>query len=381
MKVVNEPTYKKYITGELKRFDDRNTAFSRGHVEGNKYTAMHEKGITNMLNAPPGQTILDHATSVAGGTVDYVVRMNLLGREMKPIYNDGYRLKDPDPAAMSRVIKEKAKWIGADDVGIARINPLWIYSHWGHHNVKYSQAAEVGDPIELPSGYKFVIVMLNELAHEVIQRSPAVEYETDISYSKGVWCAASLATFITELGYRAIPTVNEIGINVAMAVDAGLGEMGRSGQLITRDYGPRVRISKVFTDLPLIPDRPVDIGVQEFCEKCAICAQYCPSEAIPMGERTDRAWDECNSPGMLKWPIHAMKCFDWWVKNGNHCSICIRVCPWNKPNDALHKGVRFFAERNILTRLIVRMDQMMGYGKQVVKDGPVKDCSVERKKR
>ena len=54
-----------------------------------------------------------------------------------------------------------------------------------------------------------------------------------------------------------------------MAVDAGLGELGRNGQLITRDFGSSVRISKVFTDLPLIPDRPVDLGVQRFCEQCA----------------------------------------------------------------------------------------------------------------
>jgi hypothetical protein len=59
-----------------------------------------------------------------------------------------------------------------------------------------------------------------------------------------------------------------------------------------------------------------------------------------------------------------MKCLDWWVKNGTHCSVCIRVCPWTKPNNLLHKTVRLLAERNILTRLIVKADQMLGYGKQ-----------------
>ena len=260
---VKEPTYKKFITGELERFDDRNTGFSRGHIEGNKYTAMHNQCIENFKKSRPGQNILDHATWVAGATVDYVVRANLLGRETKPIYNTEYRLKNPDPVALTRIIKEKACWIGADMVGVAKLNPSWIYTHWGHQNVRYSHAAEVGDPIEIPPEFNMVIVMIHEMGYEAIQRSPGIEYDTDIAYSKGAWCTSSLATFIAELGYRAIPSVNELGIDIAMAVDAGLGEMGRNGLLITRDYGPRVRISKVFTNLPLIPDSPIDIGVQK----------------------------------------------------------------------------------------------------------------------
>jgi len=376
LKYAEEPTYKKFITGELKRFDDRNTGFSRGHVEGNKYTNMHNQCIENLKNGKPGQTILDHATWVAGATVDYVVRGNLLGRESQPIYNTEYKLKDPDPVALTKIVKEKATWIGADMVGVAKLNPSWIYSHWGNQNVRYSHAAQVGDPIELPPEFDKVIVMIHEMDYQVIQRSPAIEYETDIQYSKGAWSASSLATFISELGYRAIPTVNELGIDVAMAVDAGLGEMGRNGMLITRDYGPRVRISKVFTDLPLVLDSPIDIGVQKFCEKCSLCAKYCPSRALLPGERTDRGWNEHNVSGMLKWPIKAMNCLDWWVKNGNHCSICIRVCPWNKPKNLFHKSVRILAERNILTRFLVFMDQFFGYGKQVIKKYHIRDLSV-----
>jgi reductive dehalogenase len=149
-----------------------------------------------------------------------------------------------------------------------------------------------------------------------------------------------------------------------MAVDAGLGELGRHGLLITRDFGPRIRISKVFTNLPLIADFPIDIGVQKFCEKCKLCAKHCPSRAIQDGKRTDRAWDKSNSEGLLKWPIRAMNCFEWWVKNGNGCSVCIRVCPWNKPNNLLHKFVRIFPERDLFTKLILNMDQRFGYGRQ-----------------
>ncbi len=376
MKCVNEPTYKKFITGGIERFDDRNTGFARGAVEGDKYSVMHDKSIVNIEKRVPGKTILDHATWVAGRTVDYIMRKNNLARESAIIYNHKYRLKNPDPAAMTEIVKETALWIGANLVGVAKLNPLWVYTHWGKHNVMYTDAANAGDPIEIPSEYKTVIVMAHEMDYDIVRRSPNVEYETDIGYSKCAWCAGSLATFISELGYKAIPSVNELGLSIPMAVDAGLGELGRLGLLITRDFGPRVRISKVFTDLPLIPDSPIDIGVQEFCEKCKLCAKRCPSQALSTEDRTDQAWDICNSPGMLKWPIRAMKCFDWWVKNGTHCSVCIRVCPWNKPNDLLHKMVRNFSERNIFTNLIVFMDQLLGYGKQVKPENRGQDPSV-----
>lgn len=364
MKRLDEPYYKVYITGQLKRFDERDTGFSRGADEGDKYTHMHETSVENIEKLIPGKTILDHAMWVAARTTDYILRKNALAREGAPIYNKNYRLKNPDPSAMTKIIKDMARWIGADLAGVAKLNPLWIYTHWGIHNAMYTNAAKSGDPIDIPSECDRVIVMIHEMDYELIRRTPDVEPGTDIGYSKAAWCASSLATFIRELGYQAIPSSNELGLSIPMAVDAGLGELGRHGLLITREFGPRVRISKVFTDLPLMPDTPIDIGIHKFCEKCGQCEKHCPSRAIMSGPRTDKAWDRSNSEGILKWPIHAMNCFDWWVKNGTHCSVCIRVCPWNKPNTLFHKYVRVMAERNLFTRLLVFMDELLGYEKQ-----------------
>ncbi|MBW2059114.1 MAG: hypothetical protein JRJ26_16630 [Deltaproteobacteria bacterium] len=125
MRRLQEPYYRKYITGPLQRFDDRNTGFSRGAVEGDKYTVMHENSVENVEKLIPGKTILDHAMWVAGRTVDYILRKNALARGGAPIYNKKFRLKNPDPSAMAIIIKEMARWFGADLVGIARLNPLW----------------------------------------------------------------------------------------------------------------------------------------------------------------------------------------------------------------------------------------------------------------
>lgn len=380
MKILAEPSYKRFIRSELRRFDERNTGFSRGVVEGDKYTLMHENSVRNIEKLIPGKTIIDHASWVAGRTVDYILRKKVLAREGGPIYNTRYRLEDPDPHAMTRIIKGVALWLGADLVGIAKLNRLWIYSHWGEHNAMYTNAARPGEPIDIPAEYDKVIVMIHEMDYERIHRTPAVESETDIAYSRMGWCASSLATFIRELGYLAIPCGNELGLSIPMAIDAGLGELGRMGLLMTREFGPRVRISKVFTDLPLVPDSPIEIGVQRFCEKCSLCAKHCPSHAIMSGPRTDKPWDQSNSTGVLKWPIRAMDCLNWWVANGTHCSICIRVCPWNKPRTLFHRSVRVLAERDLFTRILVLCDQLLGYGKQARGKGfmSIQEPSIKR---
>lgn len=75
---------------------------------------------------------------------------------------------------------------------------------------------------DMPKDYKYAVVMVYEMSYDIVNRSPAVEADTDIAYPKGAWCATSLATFISALEYKAIPAVNEIGVNVPMAVNAGL---------------------------------------------------------------------------------------------------------------------------------------------------------------
>ena len=180
--------------------------------------------------------------------------------------------------------------------------------------------------------------------------------------------APSVATYIRELGYHAIPSGNDLAINIPLAVDAGLGELGRHGMLITEQFGPRIRICKVFTDLPLAVDSPIDIGVQTFCERCQLCAEACPSKAIISGDRTDKAWDVSNNTNLLKWPVKAMDCLDWWDRNRGTCSNCMRVCPYNKPQGWLHSLVKEVVKVTpTFDRFFVKMDRAMGYGKQVIK--------------
>ena len=377
-KKVSEPTYQGFVVGELERFDESNHVYSRvdrGEVIPPEMIPKGESSksaVHRIFTFDPdrkdkrGYSQADYARRWAGRTIDYMARQNLHGREIDP---NTSRVEIDDIQRMTVLIKKIAKWFGADLVGIAPLNRTWVYSHWGDHSVKLGLGGKVGDPLELPEYLTNVIVMAIEMNYQHIRRSPAVESATDIAYSKMGFIAPSVARFIQELGYHAMPSGNDTALSIPMAVDAGLGELGRNGILITEKYGPRVRLCKVFTDLPLVHDKPVDLGVQAFCEICEKCAKSCPGQALKHGERTAEHNNVSNNVNILKWPVNAERCIQWWAKNRAHCAVCIRVCPFNKPDELLHKMVRWHV--NYLpqfNRLIKWMDDVVGYDKQILGD-------------
>ena len=90
---------------------------------------------------------------------------------------------------------------------------------------------------------------------------------------------------------------------VPLAVDAGLGEMGRLGYLLTKKLEPRVRLGAVTTTLPLLPDRPVDIGVADFYRICKKCATCCPSASMSASScSTPSASSPSSNAGLVIWP-------------------------------------------------------------------------------
>jgi reductive dehalogenase len=209
--------------------------------------------------------------------------------------------------------------------------------------------------------------MAIEMDQAYMQTSPTggAAAGTGLGYSKMAFVAGLLAEFIRELGYRAIPCGNDTALSIPIAIEAGLGELGRNGLLITEKFGPRVRLCKVFTDLPLVPDEVHFFGVDDFCRDCLVCAQDCPSQAISHGEKTTEALNRSNNPGVLKWPINAEQCYKYWIANRLDCANCIRTCPFNKGEGRLHDLARAFVRNTPrANRLFVWLDGVLGYGRQ-----------------
>jgi len=228
-----------------------------------------------------------------------------------------------DSAAMSTRIKEVAGFFGADLVGIAKLNRFWLYSQ------SYNRVTDQSGPIKMPKGCESVIVMTVEMDYRThVGSDMGASTATGLGYSKMAFVSSLTAQFIRNLGYAALPCGNDTALSIPLAVDAGLGELGRNGLLITPQFGPRVRLCKVITDLPLQPDRPIDFGVQEYCERCGKCSENCPAHAIS-NEKTASVINASGSSGVLKWPVNGEECFRFWCKEGIDCSICVRVCPLN----------------------------------------------------
>jgi len=146
-------------------------------------------------------------------------------------------------------------------------------------------------------------------------------------------------------------------IMVPLAVDAGLGELGRQGYLISQKYGCRIRVFGVTTDMPLVPDKPVSIGVDEFCERCKKCATSCPSNAIPLDNKTVHN-------GIEKWKLDEESCYTFWGKVGTDCAICMSICPFSRPDRPIHRLVRWIVARSPVANTVFPHIDNFIYGKK-----------------
>jgi epoxyqueuosine reductase len=268
--------------------------------------------------------------------------------------------KDLSLEENTAMVKKAASFFGANLVGIAEIDQKWLYTH-----------NRGGEYYNIPEAFNRVIVMGIEMDYDAITTSPTFTSSaaTGLGYSMMAFVEAELASFIQRFGYNAMTCGNDIGMSVPMAIDAGLGQYGRHGLLITKAYGPRIRIAKVLTDMPLIadsPDQEFCKAVIKFCETCEKCAHNCPSQSIPLGaERTWNGKTRSNNPGIKKWYVNVETCYGFWVENGAECSNCIRSCPYNKNDGMFHRTILWIIQHlPWFNRLIVKMDDIAGYGKQ-----------------
>jgi epoxyqueuosine reductase QueG len=241
------------------------------------------------------------------------------------------RIGVTDPQALTRHIKQVARFFGADVVGIAAVHPAMIYS--GNRAPDDGTGGQEGGapptpPSELAQNYPFAICLCTSWDYNLIQahRHHIGDHAYHFSQAKLQLVYANLAAYIRELGYDVVQ--NRVQPMPA-ALAGGVGELGRNGMLITEKFGARVHLGDpILTNMPLIADTPLDIGVDDFCKVCRKCATTCPTNSISME-------DKVVHNGVEKYKINWETCYrlrayvlDFWEV----CLTCVTVCPYTKPN-------------------------------------------------
>jgi reductive dehalogenase len=354
---VDHPTYE--IVSELSRFDERDTVFARerlapGSPEERAYHAVHpelvevDRRLATFIATvnQPEKSVSQLDASFYKATFGPIAGLAL------PDVVDGKvapTRTEVEPTRMSARIKALARYLGADDVRIGPLNPAWVYSHRGsppffadyrpnlpHYDglPEHYQDLRYGDSIEIPHRYAISMAFAQDIDLIRTGGTPFSEVEVGQVYASSALVAVQVAAYIRALGWpaRAHHMRNYGVLVVPVAVDAGLGELGRCGYLLHPRLGANLRLACVTADLPLALDPPVNLGVQDFCAKCVKCATACPSRAIPEG-------DKVVVRGVRKWQIDPVKCLLYWGQLGSACSICQAVCPWSKPHTLLHRIV------------------------------------------
>ena len=387
------------VRDDYRRFDQKRNLIYQGEwnpaFAGLSRTDLRRAREEKLKRSLPGFTRLDWAYQMAAtansNAAGFVINVpNSGGTSWRGIATaaigseaiEGLPEYQSKPEISARVIKKIAALFGADDVGICRLDRRWVYSHYYDPQTRESYPIRFSDEpgfehhtepgmLEdrsqiIPAGMKYAIVFIHEMDYQGIAEAPTLtQMATTLrTYSQISLTAISLAEFVRGLGYRAIPSANCTALNIPMAIDAGLGELGRNAKLIHPRFGPRCRISKVITDLPLEIDSPIAFGVTAFCDTCKKCARTCPGNAIPEGDRTYEPVGEFSNYGVLQWQVDHDRCKKIQAKIGTNCGICLQACPYNKPDGIGHWLIKsLIATAPFLNRLVLLGDDLMGYGK------------------
>ena len=228
------------------------------------------------------------------------------------------------------IIIKLAHELGAVTVGCTDLVESFIYSHRGRFDENYGQPINLGHPT--------AIVFLVEMDFDRMQKAPQADtiLESARQYYRAAVISQTLEAVLIQAGHaaKAHYDAHYDLILPALAVKAGLGELGRNNILIADKYGSRVRIGAVTTDLPLAYDEPRALGAEAFCQICKKCAKNCPSRALAFeGQKIIR--------GVEKWPTNVERCYSYWRQIGTDCGICMAVCPFSHRNNRFHNLVRF----------------------------------------
>jgi ferredoxin len=267
-----------------------------------------------------------------------------------------------DPAANARALKSLAHHLGADMAGICEVPHYAWYSHGSD-----------GNPIE--TRHKYAVVMLIDQEFDTMEGGSGDDWisgtQSMRAYLRGAEIAGVMTDMLRQLGFpsRSQTNVDSDVLQLPLMLWAGLGELSRIGELVLNPFvGPRLKTVVLTTDMPLEVDKPIDFGLQYFCNNCWKCARECPCDAISWGNKV-------MFNGYEMWKPDAERCARYRLTNakGSACGRCMKTCPLNKvvnSDGALLErlaswcGIHARWLKPALVPVAVRLDDWLGKGKR-----------------
>lgn len=257
-----------------------------------------------------------------------------------------------DPQQAADLIKATSYFLGVDAVGISRC-PDWA---WYSHDAR----GEVIDPPHDQS-----VNMIIDQGYETMEGSSGDDWiavaQSMRAYLRFSLLGGVIAKQIRNLGYsaKAHTVMDGEVLQPPLLLLSGLGEVSRIGEVILNPYlGPRLKSGTVTTDLPLAHDKPIDFGLQRFCESCNKCARECPSGSITAGPKL-------MFNGYEIWKSDSQKCATYRVTTpgGAMCGRCMKTCPWNLEGIFKEKPFRW-AAMNVpqLAPVLAKLDDAVDNG-------------------
>ena len=215
------------------------------------------------------------------------------------------------PEAWTDRVKTQALSRQADSVGITHLRPEWVFEGY-------------------EADYTWMIILAIRMDYDMMRDAPSDDSSAEVmgQYERGTRAARSLAEWIRGQGFDALPHCGPRAgpvLLIPAAIETGIGELGKHGSMIHREFGASFRLATVLTDMPLAADAPSPFGADDFCLNCQVCVRECPVDAI----HDTKQWVR----GTEKWYVDFDKCVLYF--NEHHgCAICLAVCPWSRPDIA-----------------------------------------------
>ena len=249
-------------------------------------------------------------------------------------------------------IKAACYFLGIDAVGLSRC-PQWT---WYSHDA-------LGEPIEPP--HDNAISMIIDQGYETMEGASGDDWisvaQSMRAYLRFSLLGGVIAKQIRNLGYeaKAHTVLDGEVLQPPLLLLSGLGEVSRIGEVILNPFlGPRLKSGVVTTTMPITHDRPIDFGLQNFCENCNKCARECPSGAITAGPKL-------MFNGYEIWKSDSQKCATYRIttQGGAMCGRCMKTCPWNLEGLFAEKPFRWAAMHlPYAAPILAKLDDAVGNG-------------------